>query len=43
VPSDPDGFVFSLGPWSGEVGLGEGSTLAPLPDAPVAPPPVLAQ
>ena len=34
IPTDPDGFVFALGPWSGDVSLGEGSTLAPLPDAP---------
>jgi hypothetical protein len=40
IPTDPDGFVFALGPWSGDVGLGEGSTLAPLPDAPVVPPSV---
>jgi hypothetical protein len=33
-PADPDGFVYELGPWSGEIGLGEGSTLAPLPDEP---------
>jgi len=31
VPTDADGFVFALGPWSGDVSLGEGSTLAPLP------------
>jgi tetratricopeptide (TPR) repeat protein len=34
VPRDPDGYVFALGPWSGDVSLGEGSTLAPLPDEP---------
>jgi hypothetical protein len=34
VPADPDGFVFGLGPWSGDVSLGEGSTLAPLPKEP---------
>jgi hypothetical protein len=34
IPVDPDGFVYSLGPWSGDVGLGEGSTLAPLPKEP---------
>ncbi len=34
IPVDPDGFVFSLGPWSGDVALGEGSTLAPLPKEP---------
>ena len=39
VPADPDGFVYSLGPWSGDVSLGEGSTLAPLPDGPIAAPP----
>ena len=39
VPADPDGFVYTLGPWSGDVSLGEGSTLAPLPDGPVAAPP----
>jgi hypothetical protein len=43
IPTDPDGTVFSLGPWSGDVGLGEGSSLAPLPDAPVDPPPVPTQ
>ena len=36
VPVDPDGFVYSLGPWSGDVGLGDGSTLAPLPKEPSA-------
>ena len=40
IPTDPDGTVFSLGPWSGDVSLGEGSPLAPLPDGPIAPPPV---
>jgi hypothetical protein len=40
IPTDPEGVVFALGPWSGDVSLGEGSALAPLPDAPVAPPPV---
>jgi hypothetical protein len=39
VPADPDGFVYSLGPWSGDVSLGQGSTLAPLPDGPIAAPP----
>jgi hypothetical protein len=34
IPTDPDGFVFSLGPWSGDVALGDGSTLAPLPKEP---------
>jgi len=34
IPVDPDGFVYSLGPWSGDVALGEGSTLAPLPQEP---------
>jgi hypothetical protein len=34
VPTDPDGFVYALGPWSGDVSLGEGSTLAPLPKEP---------
>ncbi len=34
IPTDPDGFVYSLGPWSGDVALGEGSTLAPLPHEP---------
>ncbi len=34
IPRDPDGFVFDLGQWSGAVSLGEGSTLAPLPDEP---------
>jgi hypothetical protein len=34
VPVDPDGFVFSIGPYSGDVSLGEGSTLAPLPQEP---------
>jgi hypothetical protein len=37
IPVDRDGFVFALGPWSGDVSLGEGSTLAPLPKEP--PPP----
>jgi len=36
VPVDPDGFVYSLGPWGGDVGLGDGSTLAPLPKEPSA-------
>jgi hypothetical protein len=40
IPTDPDGVVFALGPWSGDVSLGEGSKLAPLPDAPTAPPAV---
>ena len=40
IPTDPEGFVFALGPWSGDVGLCEGSTLAPLPDAPVVAPSV---
>jgi len=40
IPTDPDGFVFSLGPWSGDVGLGDGSTLSPLPDAPTVAPSV---
>ena len=40
VPTDPDGFVFGLGPWSGDVGLGDGSTLAPLPEAPPVSPSV---
>ena len=31
IPTDRDGFVFELGPWSGDVSLAEGSTLAPLP------------
>jgi hypothetical protein len=34
IPTDPDGVAFSLGPWSGDVSLGEGSTLAPLPKEP---------
>jgi len=34
IPTDPDGFAFALGAWSGEVSLGEGSTLAPLPKEP---------
>jgi len=34
IPADPDGFVYELGPWSGDVSLGEGSTLAPLPKEP---------
>jgi hypothetical protein len=34
IPADPDGVAYALGPWSGEVGLGEGSTLAPLPTEP---------
>ncbi len=36
IPTDPEGFVFALGPWSGDVSLGEGSTLAPLPKEPPA-------
>jgi hypothetical protein len=36
IPTDPEGFVFGLGPWSGDVSLGEGSTLAPLPQEPPA-------
>jgi hypothetical protein len=40
IPADPDGFVFALGPWSGDVSLAETSTLAPLPNRVVAPPPV---
>jgi hypothetical protein len=40
IPRDPDGFVFALGPWSGDVSLGEGSTLAPLPDESPGQPPV---
>ena len=40
IPTDPDGVVFALGPWSGDVSLGEDSKLAPLPDAPAVPPPV---
>lgn len=31
VPRDPDGFVFGLDPTTGAIGLGEGSTLFPLP------------
>lgn len=34
IPTDADGFVFALGPWSGDISLGEGSTLAPLPAEP---------
>ncbi len=34
IPTDPDGFVYALGPWSGDVSLGDGSTLAPLPAEP---------
>jgi hypothetical protein len=34
IPTDPDGFVYGLGPWSGDITLGEGSTLAPLPTEP---------
>jgi hypothetical protein len=34
IPVDPDGFVYSLGPYSGDVALGDGSTLAPLPKEP---------
>jgi hypothetical protein len=34
VPTDADGFVFALGPWSGDISLGEGSTMAPLPAEP---------
>ncbi len=40
IPTDPDGAVFALGPWSGDVGLGEKSKLAPLPNRVMAPPPV---
>jgi hypothetical protein len=31
IPADPDGFVYVLGPWSGDVSLDEKSTLLPLP------------
>ena len=31
IPNDPDGFVYALDPWSGDVTLGEKSTLLPLP------------
>lgn len=34
IPTDPDGFVYALGPWSGDVSLDEGSSLAPLPKEP---------
>jgi tetratricopeptide (TPR) repeat protein len=34
VPVDPDGVAYALGPWTGDVTLGEGSTLAPLPTEP---------
>jgi hypothetical protein len=34
IPTDADGFVYTLGPWSGDVSLGEGSSLAPLPEEP---------
>jgi hypothetical protein len=40
VPTDPDGHEFKLGPWTGEVGLGDGSKLAPLPIEPPGRPPV---
>jgi hypothetical protein len=40
VPIDPDGHEFKLGPWTGEVGLGDGSRLAPLPTEPPGRPPV---
>jgi hypothetical protein len=36
IPLDPDGVAYSLGPYSGDVGLGEGSPLAPLPVEPPA-------
>jgi hypothetical protein len=39
IPRDPDGFVFELGPWSGDVSLGQGSTLSPLPLDPSRPQP----
>jgi hypothetical protein len=32
IPHDPDGTPFALGPWTGEVTLGETSPLRPLPD-----------
>ncbi len=39
IPRDPDGFVYSLGAWSGEVTLDEQSTLLPLPsERPPTPP-----
>jgi hypothetical protein len=34
VPVDPDGFPYALGPYSGDVGLADQSTLAPLPHEP---------
>jgi hypothetical protein len=34
IPVDPDGFVYKLGPYTGDVSLGEGSTLLPLPAEP---------
>jgi len=37
IPADPDGFAYDLGPWSGDVALGERSTLAPLPIEPPRP------
>lgn len=40
VPADPDGFVYGLGPWSGDVSIGEESTLKPLPDGPINAPPI---
>jgi hypothetical protein len=32
IPRDPDGTEFQLGPWTGEVTLGDTSPLRPLPD-----------
>jgi len=34
IPADPDGFVYALGPWSGDISLAEESTLLPLPKEP---------
>lgn len=31
IPQDPDGFVYELGPWSGDVSMHHESTLLPLP------------
>jgi hypothetical protein len=39
VPRDGDGFDFKLGPWTGDVSLGDDSTLAPLPNEPPGRPP----
>ncbi len=34
IPADPDGFIFVLDPWTGDVRMAPDSTLLPLPDEP---------